>query len=299
LNLQGLFLGQVSLTTRAVDALQKAVALDPNNGLGLAGLGAAYGVQGRFDEALALLERALALDPANFLARMSLGRLYWIGLGRLEDGIAVFERAIEANPEAGYVHQQLALLFSLIGNLDRAEREALQAVALQESLKSGAEGLHTVGSFVRLGYIRYLQGRYDDAIREYEREREWVGRHDHALKERVLIEIGQKTSAAFWRAGDIDASNRAFDETVRAFRARQARGAADPFTTYYLASLHALRGEVDEAMALVDEAAARLPVLVRVRIERDPDFDPIRASSALRAWLESRSGREAKSAGRT
>ena len=159
---------------------------------------------------------------------MTLGRLHWIGLGRFEEGIAVFERALECNPEAGYVHQQLALLYSMLGQLDRAEREAQQAVALQESLKSGAEGLHMVGSFVRLGYVRYLQGRYEEAIHEYERERVWLAEHDHALKERVLIEIGQKTSAALWRRGDRPGATRVFEETLRAFRARQARGAIRP-----------------------------------------------------------------------
>jgi serine/threonine protein kinase/tetratricopeptide (TPR) repeat protein len=284
-HLQGVFIGQKSLITKAVDALQRAIALDPTNGLGLSSLGAAYAVIGRLDEARALLERAIADDPANTLARMSLGRLYWIGLGRLEEGIAVLERALDTNPEAGYVHQQLALLFSLTGRLDRAEQEARQAVALQESLKSGADGLIIVGSFVRLGYVRYLQGRYAEAIAEYERERAWLGQHDHALKERVLLEISQKTSAALFRTGQFEAATQAFEETRRAFRARQARGAADPFTSYYLASLYALRGEVTEAMALLAETAAALPALTRVRVGRDPDFDPIRESPALLAWL--------------
>jgi eukaryotic-like serine/threonine-protein kinase len=299
-NLQGQFLGQESLTGKAVEALQRALTLDPANGLGLAGLGAAYGILGRLDEATMLLERALALDPGNFLARMTLGRLYWIGLGRLEDGIAVFQKALESNPEAGYVHQQLSLLYSLLGQLDRAEQEALTAVELQKNLKSGAEGLNMVGSFVRLGYVKYLQGRYAEANREYERERVWLADHDHALKERVLMEVGQKTSAALWRQGDSDGATKAFEETKRAFHSRQARGAADPFTSYYLASLHALRGDVDGAMALVEEAAAKLPALTRVRIAHDPDFDPIRDSPALRAWLESTApAREANPEGRT
>jgi serine/threonine protein kinase/tetratricopeptide (TPR) repeat protein len=279
--LQGQFLGQDSLIGKAIDALERAVTFDPTNGLGLASLGSAYGMLGRLDESRSLLERALAADPGNFLARMTLGRLTWIGLGRLEEAIGLFERALEANPEAGYVHQQLALLHSILGRLDQAEPEALQAVALQQALKSGADGLSMIGSFVRLGYVRYLQGRYDEAIAEFERERAWLAHHDHALRERVLIEIGQKSSAAYWRAGNRPAADRAFDETVRAFRAREARGASDPFTSYYLASLHALRGQVDVAVALVDAAAARLPVLTRARIARDPDFDPIRDTPEL------------------
>ena len=146
-------------------------------------------------------------------------------------------------------------------------------MALQESLKSGAEGLNVIGSFVRLGYVRYLQGRYDDAIHEYERERAYLGLHDHALKERALIEIEQKTGAALWRKGDSAAATRAFDAAIAAFRVRQARGAADPFTTYYLAAAYALRGQVGRG-----HAAAR-----RGRAEAaGPDPRPGAARSRLR-----------------
>ena len=79
-------------------------------------------------------------------------------------------------------------------------------------------------------------------------------------RERVLIEIGQKTSAAFWRRGDSRLPTRPSRRRSRLSR-RQARGASDPFTSYYLASLHALRGEVDEAVALVRKPPSRLPAL--------------------------------------
>jgi tetratricopeptide (TPR) repeat protein/predicted Ser/Thr protein kinase len=284
-NLQGQFIGQTTFATKAVDSLQRALAIDPSHPYALAGLGSAYAVQGRFAEAEDLLRQAIERDPGNVVANMSLARLYWVGMGRLEDGIAQLEQAGSRNPEAGYVHQQLALLCSLCGDLTRAEQEAQQAVRLQESLKSGAEGLHMIGSFVRLGYVRYLQGRYDEAIREYERERAYLAQHDHALKDRALLEIGQKLSAAWWRKGDVAAADKALDETVRGFRARQARGAADPFTAFYMASMHALRGQCDQALPFLAEASERLPALTRVRVARDCDFDPIRRSEALQAWL--------------
>ena len=42
-----------------------------------------------------------------------------------------------------------------------------------------------VGANGRLGYVYYLQGRYEDAIREYERGLSFVGSSDHALKDRT------------------------------------------------------------------------------------------------------------------
>ena len=78
----------------------------------------------------------------------------------------------------------------------------------------------------------------------------FLAEHDHALKGRLQIEILQKQGAAYWRKGDREAADRAFAEMMKAFRARQSRGADDPFTKYYVASLHALRGESRRRAAL-------------------------------------------------
>ncbi len=106
------------------------------------------------------------------------------------------------NPESGYAFLQLSLLHSLRGDYGQAEAAGRQAVALQEKFMSGTEGLQVVGGHVRVGYALYRQGRYDEAIAEFERELAFVGSHDHALRERVTIEVQQKLSAAWWRKGD-------------------------------------------------------------------------------------------------
>ena len=81
-------------------------------------------------------------------------------------------------------------------------------------------------------------------------EQAFLAEHDHALKGRLQIEILQKQGAAHWRKGDREAADRAFAEMMKAFRARQSRGADDPFTKYYVASLCALRGESGRRAAL-------------------------------------------------
>ena len=129
-------------------------------------------------------------------------------------------------------------------------------MALQEGFKSGTEGLLMVGSHVRLGYVRYRQGRYDSALASFAREQAFLAEHDHALKGRLQIEILQKQGAAYWRKGDREASDRAFAEMVKAFRTRQSRGADDPFTKYYVASLYALRGDAADALRYLAECVA-------------------------------------------
>jgi tetratricopeptide (TPR) repeat protein len=194
--------------------------------------------------------------------------------------------------DAGYVRQQLALLLTLRGDLAAAAEESEKAVALQESLKSGTDGVQLVGSYVRLGYVRYRQGRYGDAVALYERERAFLARHDHALAERLAIEIPQKLHAAWWRSEDRVKADQAFAEAVSLFEARRARGTDDGFTNYYVASMYALRGAEEDAVRLLDEAITALPALNRARARIDPDFDPIRQGPGFRALVDE--GREDK-----
>ena len=113
----------------------------------------------------------------------------------------MFERSIELNPEAGYSYLQLGLLLSWEGRYADAERILKRAVELQDQFISGNAGLQVVGANARLGYVYYLQGRYEEAVHEYERGLAFVGASDHALKERTSIELQVKLGAAYKRLG--------------------------------------------------------------------------------------------------
>jgi serine/threonine protein kinase/Tfp pilus assembly protein PilF len=285
-SLQGWFLSLPALLTKANAALERALEIDPDNISALAGLAGVRLGEGRNDEAIAAATRAVDLDPTHLAARNTLARAFWMGKGLIDEGIASLERARAHNPDAGYVFQQLALLRTIKGDLAAAEIEGERAVALQEGFKSGTEGLLMVGSHVRLGYVRYRQGRYDSALTSFAREEAFLAEHDHALKGRLQIEILQKQGAAYWRKGDREAADRAFTEMMKAFRARQSRGADDPFTKYYVASLCALRGESSDALRYLADCVAERPALTRVRARLDPDFDALRDDPAFRALVD-------------
>lgn len=286
-SLKGQFLTVPELTTRAVQLLEHAIALDPNHSAAHAGLGSAYLSSGRVDDAIRVLRRGTELDPTSALAHGTLARAYWIGQGAIEEAIQSLDRAVALNPESGYAFLQLSLLHALRGDYGQAEAAGRQAVALQEKFMSGTEGLQVVGGHVRVGYALYRQGRYDEAIAEFERELAFVGSHDHALRERVTIEVQQKLSAAWWRKGDREKADHFFTRAVQGFNARVARGADDPFTKYYIASLHALREDVDAAVRLLADSMQALPALNRRRAILDPDFDPIRGNREFIAVMGS------------
>jgi non-specific serine/threonine protein kinase len=285
--LKGAFLTLPDLVDKSIEFERKAIELNPRLASAHAWLGSALADAERVDEALAAFRAALGLEPDHGGARSGLARVYWLGKGMVDEAIAEFERVIQANPDAGYSYLQLALLYALRGRHADAERVARQAVDLQERYLSGNEGLQVVGAHSRLGYIYYLQERYDDAIREYERELAFVSSSDHALRDRTTIEVTQKLGAAWLRKGRRDEAERYFDLALKSFKGRVAKGADDPFTRYYVACLHALRGDTDLALESLERSFASLRAVNRVRAAVEPDFASLRDEPRFKEMLES------------
>jgi TolB-like protein/Tfp pilus assembly protein PilF len=286
LNLKGQFLSIPELSARGLECLRRAVELAPALAQGHYLLGSALLALRRYDEAVAAVRESLRLDPSSAGAHAMLGRILWFGLGDFAGGVVELEEAASRNIESGYAFLQLSLLYALQGDARRAEAAARRAVDLQERFVSGTEGLQIVGAHLRLGYALYRQDRFDEAIREYERELAFVSSGDHVLRDRTLIEAHLKLSAAHWRRGDREAADREFQRALARFLERLASGADDGATKYYVASAYGLRGDAEYASRYLSEAIAQLPGLNVARARVDPDFDPVRAAPAVAALLD-------------
>jgi tetratricopeptide (TPR) repeat protein len=269
------------LSETAVTVGRRAIQLDPSLADAHRWLGSALLSLGQFDEAISAISEAVRLEPDDAGAHQSLARGYWIGRGDIVAGIGELERAIAINPDLGYAHLQLGLLYALQGRYVEAERSCNVAVDLQERFVSGKEGLRIVGAHTRLGYGHYLQGRPLEAIPLYEQEVAALRASDHALKERSLIELQVKLSAAHQEMGQTEEADRYFAAAVAGFERRVARGADALSTKYYIATLYGLRGDVERAVRYLRESIATMPALNRARAAADPDFDPVRAEPAF------------------
>ena len=285
LQMRGAFLAQPEALARSQALLERAVALEPARAEAHVRLGQVLVQRGDVVAGEAAIRRGLGLDPDSALAHTQLARLLWLGHGRIDDAIAHFRRAAALAPEAGYTYLQLALLEALSGDLESAQRTAAAAVDLQAKAMSGAQGLLVVGAHTRLGYVHYLAGRHEAAIREYQRELTFLLHADHALRDRSLIEVQQKLAAAHARLGDV-ASSRTFAAQAReAFDRRLADGADDPYTRYYRAAIAALDGDIDGVVAHLARPLRELGPFTRWRLPRDPDFAAVLADPRVGALL--------------
>ena len=203
---------------KAIELERRALAIDPDFSDAHVWLGSALLGLGKSDEAIVSIKEAIRLEPDNGQAHQGLARALWVGKGLFDEAIPEFERAIELNPEAGYSYLQLSMLLAWEGQYDRAEEICRRAVELQEQYISGNAGLQIVGAHSRLGYVHYLRGRYDEALRAYEREMAFVSSGDHALRERTQIELNVKIGPVYHRQGRAEDAARHFDRALQGVR---------------------------------------------------------------------------------
>jgi TolB-like protein len=115
---------------KAVAEAERGVALDPNVADIYGWLGMVYRYLGRWDDAVVAYEKAIRLNPIppDFY-------LYGLGLsyamtGHYEEAIKQFPKAIQNNPDSFYVRLFAAAVYSLAGRDEQARTEATEVLRL-------------------------------------------------------------------------------------------------------------------------------------------------------------------------
>lgn len=180
---------------------------------------------------------------------------------------------------------QLAHCAAFLRDFVRGEGAALRAIVLQEEFLAGKEGMLIVGAYVRLGHLYALQGRHAEAKLEFERELEFLGRVDHALKARIFIELQTRLGAALLETGENARGAAALDFAAESFERRLRLGADDPFTRYYAAAAYALRGDAALALDSLEKAVKERRAFTLARARVDPLLDRLRDERRFRALV--------------
>jgi serine/threonine-protein kinase len=283
------YLAMGDLRPRAEASLRHALELQPDSVTAWRELGSVLIGMGREAEGFEALQRAYAIDPADPGALGSMGRALFTCRAQFADAASWFARALQANPKAGWYALQLAHCAALLRDFPRGTAAARQAIALQEAFLSGREGVLIVGAFMRLGHLEALQERPAAAIDQFRREIEFLTTVDHALRNRIIVELNVRLGAAHLALGETKKGQGLLDVAIEGFDRRVRLGADEPFTRYYAAAAHALKGDIDTALVFLERAAAerRAFTLERARIE--PEFAALRSDPRFHRLLETRS----------
>jgi len=115
----------------AVDHLETALRLKPDNALALLNLARIEEQRGNTEEAVARYRAALAIDPANTVALVNLGTLY-AKTRRSEDAIAAYRQALgNPSPDDYLAHNGMGVALMQLGRVGEAVEEFREAVRLR------------------------------------------------------------------------------------------------------------------------------------------------------------------------
>ncbi len=104
------------------------------------GLGASLAEQSRHEEATAVYQRAIELDPDSAFPYNNLGNAY-SNLGRDKEAIPVYQRAIELDPDSAFPHNGLGNAYDNLGRHEEAIAAYQKAIQLDPQFAFPHNGL--------------------------------------------------------------------------------------------------------------------------------------------------------------
>jgi TolB-like protein len=205
-------------------ALDRALELEPGLAAAHARLARLKRLQWDFVGADQSMKRALELAPrSSFLLSYAAG--FASSMGRFDEAIALQKQSLEGDPLS------LTDLYNLAFRYLAAGRESEAEATIRKYLELNPEGY---GAHAQLADALMLQGRFAEALAEYDKEADPSGR----LAGRAVAEHS---------LGDRAASDAALQELVSKYgdQAKQ------------IAEVHAYRGEIDQAFVWLNRAYDR------------------------------------------
>jgi eukaryotic-like serine/threonine-protein kinase len=281
---------------KAVAAYTQATKIDPNYALAWAKLAMLTGkttAEGRA-RAVALLQKSLSIDPNLAFAHYQLGRLLFLFEWNWSGAKSEYERAIDADPNFLPARRALAYLTEgIFGKLDRSIGYSRQ-ITSNDPLD--------IGELQNLAGLLASAGQLDSAAATWRRLIDiqpatcrcnsegyaevmlLAGRPQEAFKA-LKSENLYGLALVYWRLGQKAAS----DEALAHFEKNNEPTGPVP---YWIARVHAYRGETDAAFEWLDRAyVARSAGMVGIEVDPllrglrgDPRFDAMLHKLGLDDW---------------
>ncbi|PYK29604.1 MAG: hypothetical protein DME57_09745 [Verrucomicrobia bacterium] len=234
---------------RAREAVQKALAIDPDYAPTHIRLGNIAKVEGDDAGAAKHFERALALDPTDISALTSACTLL-VNLGRVDEGLALNEAVVRRDPVNTATLDNLALHQRLSGRYDEAIATFRTVLSLNPNMG---------GSHAQLGTALMLKGDATAALAEFEQE-----------KNEAYRMIGLPMAyCALGRKADSDA---ALDALIAKY---------EKDFSYNIAYVYAFCGDANKAFQWLDKAVVYQDVGLSEIVEEN-QFDKIHSDPR---WL--------------
>ncbi len=161
----------------AINALTRAIELEPDNAHTYCRRGAARAKKEEYDEALRDFDRAIRLD-FSYAGAYNNRALTYYRLGMFKESLADYNRAIELSPDVGLFYADRGLLHHHRGEYDEAIADYTRAIDLDPT---DTEALNNRGeTYAHLG-------EYDKALADFDEALDIDPGHIQACANRALV----------------------------------------------------------------------------------------------------------------
>ena len=226
---------------RARNELERALELEPDNAEAHRwSAWVAFGA-GRLGEAEAAARSAIEARPELSLYYVEYGEML-LNLGHNEEAAAQFERAYELTPENYSTVNMLAVARSQLGQHQEAEELFRQSLELQPNPLA----------YRNLGYVRFRERRYEEAVENLERASELLGDTPYFNDWIVWDWLAH----AYYWAGDRTAAEATWRRLIEVATALYEVNPRESNVLMFLSDAHAALGELDRARFYLSRLAA-------------------------------------------
>jgi len=224
---------------KAIEAFQKAVALDPNYALAYVGIAdfynwaCIYGLYSPMETSVKVYEsarRALELDDSLGEAYAAFG-LYYSSILDYEKSVVYYRRAVDLNPNYSLAHEWLAASLTGMGNFDEGIRE----VKIAEHLDPFSMRAKTLTA-----WTAYQARQYDFSI----------------AKAREIIELDPNFPQGYLQLSNNLQQTGEPEESLEAARKAAEKMPDAPLPIYNLCFALAANGKFEEARRTVEKLEA-------------------------------------------
>ena len=193
-------------------------------------------------------KRAIALKPGYAAAHRWYG-IYLLFVGRFDESLAEMERSHELDPLSLQVNVSLAAPFYFARRYEQAIEQFQRTLEMDQSFWP---------AHYLLGWVYEERGEFSKAIEEFQRAKK--------LDDTPMISAG--LGYAYAGAGKLNASQKVLDELKGLSKKRYV-------SPYFIAIVHAGRGEKDEAFEWLEKASDdRSEMLAWLKVA--PELDRLR-----------------------
>jgi serine/threonine protein kinase/tetratricopeptide (TPR) repeat protein/TolB-like protein len=141
----------------AIQEFGRALELAPGSAEAQRGLAWAYMSMGKFDEAEAAYQKAVSQRPTDWYSHLLLGWFY-TQTGRNQEGESAYREALSLTPDNDIVLRNLAVVYLTLGRYKDAREHLQKSLTLEAS----------ASSYNTLGVVYYYERRYPESVAAYE-----------------------------------------------------------------------------------------------------------------------------------